>query len=315
MVQSTNQVSLYRKMDKDMADKAGLKVEIPQFSYRSSEGITEIEVGKLFDGVLKVNEFDTEWAPSENDLSIKQKFIFNNPSALFGEDGVTMNKNKIGLAVHLHSKTSGFQQKLNFGSIVDSTEKIEIDFEYNFPKNSLRGNLEIDFFLFLQESNETKPYHAKKVGMTLSEEDLYNLFIVIDGNGSAFPITEFSDKDGPLWILEKNWIDASEDTFDSSNVNLSLNIVHPLFEQVKNGKLKVSKALMGDIMVQAMSMIIQQVVIIEGNSLEDLEDTSSNSILAVVKYWVSTFEVDTTSIFTIMNSLRRTLEKDMIGGE
>ncbi|CAM5220980.1 hypothetical protein UACE39S_00986 [Ureibacillus acetophenoni] len=315
MVQSTNQVSLYRKMDDDMAKKAGLKVELPQFSYINSEGVKKIEVGEVFEGVLKVNEFDTEWAPSENDLTVKQKFIFNNPSVLFGVDGVTMPTNKIGLAVHIHSKASSFQQKLSIGSILNTNEKIEVDFEYNYPKDSLRGNLEMDFFLYLQETNESRPNQANKIGMTLSENDIYNLVIVIDGEGSSFPITEFSDKDGPLWILEKNWANASDDTFDSSNVNLSLNIKHPLFDQVKNGKLKVSKALMGDIMIQAMSMIIQQVVIIEGHSLEDADELSSNSILAVVKYWVSTFEVDTSSIFSIMNSLRRNLERDMIGGE
>ena len=72
---------------------------------------------------------------------------------------------------------------------------------------------------------------------------------------------------------------------------------------------------MGDIMVQAMSMLIQQVLIIEENTLDIVDEFTSNSILAVVKYWVTTFEVDTTSLFTIMNSLRTKLDQEMLGGE
>lgn len=315
MIQSTNQVSLYRQIDSIMAEEAGIEVSTPQFFYSTSDGLKEIELDEEFDNVLTINEFDTEWSPNENNLIVKQKFTFANPSVLFGDEGVTMNDNKIGLAVHIHSKTSSNQKKINFGSLLNTENKMEVQFEYNFSKDSLRGNIEMDFFMYLQHSVETRPYHANQIGMRLSEEDLYNLIIVVDGEGSAFPITEFNDKNGPLWILEKNWADATEDIFDSSNVNLSLNIVHPLFEQIKAGKTKASRALMGDIMVQAMSMLIQQVLIIEENNLDAVDESFSNSILAVVKYWVTTFEVDTTSLFTIMNSLRRKLDQEMLGGE
>jgi len=315
LIQSTNQVSLYRQIDSNMIEAAGIEVSTPQFFYNTSEGVKEIELGEEFDNVLTINEFDTEWSPKENDLTVKQKFTFANPSVLFGDKGVTMNDNKIGLAVHIHSKTSGNQKKINFGSQINTQNKMEVQFEYNFPKDSIRGIIGMDFFMYLQDIVETRTYHANQIGMRLSAEDLSNLIIVVDGEGSAFPITEFNEKNGPLWILEKKWADATEDIFDSSNVNLSLNIVHPLFEQIKGGKTKAIRALMGDIMVQAMSMLIQQVLIIEENTLDAVDESISNSILAVVKYWVTTFEVDTTSLFTIMNSLRRRLDHEMLGGE
>lgn len=72
---------------------------------------------------------------------------------------------------------------------------------------------------------------------------------------------------------------------------------------------------MGDIMIQAMAMIIQQVILVEEKSLTEVDESSTSSILAVVNYWVTTFEVDTTSLFSIMNSLRTNLEKDMLGEE
>lgn len=315
MIQSANQVSLYRKIDQEMLERAGFKAGQPQFFYNSSEGLKEIEINENFDNILTVNEFDTAWDPSEHDLIIRLSFIFHNASALFGEEGVTMGSNIIGTAVHIHSKTSSCQKNISFGSISNNNDEVEIIFEHEFPKGSLRGTIDMDFFIYLKKMTESHPYHADKVGMRLSEEDIYNLSIVADGDGSIFPMTEFSDKNGPLWMLEKNWADAGEDVFDSSNVNLSLNTAHPLFEQIKGGKTRAAQALMNEIMINAMSLIMQQALIVEENDLNSVDENYSNSILAIVKYWVDTFEVDTTSSFTIMNSLRRNLERKMLGGE
>ena len=95
----------------------------------------------------------------------------------------------------------------------------------------------MDFFLYLQDNLETRPYHANQIGMRLSEEDLYSLTIVVDGEGSSFLSLSLMIRMDLCGFL-KNWVDASEDIFDSSNVYLSLNIAHPLFEQIKGGKTK-----------------------------------------------------------------------------
>lgn len=314
MIKSTNQVYLYWKIDQEMLHEAGLDIR-PQFLYTLNEGMKEIQIDSEFNDILAVNEFDTEWSPVENDLIVRLFFTIHNPSVFYGEKGVTMDANKIGMAAHLHSRASGFQKEIKIGYINKSDEKAEIHFEHRFPQNSLRGTVEIDFFLYLESLVDSRPYHANKAGMRLTAQDLYNLTIVVDGEGSLFPISEFGDKNGPLWFLEKNWAEAGVDTFDSSSVSLFLNIEHPLFEQVKSGKTRASRALMNEIMIQAMSLIIQQVLTIEKNNLDDAEESSPNSILAVVNYWVSTFEVDTSSLFSITNSLRRNLERKLMGGE
>lgn len=315
MINTNNKVSLYKKLDEELIGKVGLTIEKPIFQYKFNDVMREIEIGEEFEGVLAINEFDTDWSPNENELIVKQKFVFEKPSLLFGKEGIALEDSVIGIAVHIHSKTSNFQKKMNFGSITSSENPIVVNFEHKFLKDTLRGNLSMNYFLYLQKVGSSMPYQADKVGMSLSENDLYNIDLVIDGIGSAFPITEFSDRNGPLWMLEKNWADANDDTFDSSNVNLSLNISHPLFEQIKAGKTKMNRAMMGDIMIQAMSMIIQQVLIVEQRSLTEVDEGSTSSILAVVNYWVTTFEVDITSLFSIMNSLRTNLEKDMLGEE
>lgn len=315
MIQSTNQVSLYKKFDMKLSELSGLEISTPTLSYENSEGEKFIQIDSETPNYINVNEFDTEWAPSEFNLKINQKFTVKNPSVLFGEKGITMPGNEIGVAVHLHSKSSSVQKNIAFGIIKDLKEEVELIFEHNFPKSSIRGRVSLDFYLFLKTSLNSHPYHASNVGMRLSKEDLLNLTILVDGEGSVFPISEFKDPNGPLWKLDKNWVDPSIDSFDMANVNLSLNIAHPLFAQVKAGKTKVAKAMMSDIMVQVMALIIQQVVIIENYDIEQDDQATPDSILTAVRYWISTFEVDTSSLFSIMNSLRASLENNLNGGD
>ena len=301
-------------MNENLREKVGLTALKPIFSYFVDNKKKFIELNKEFESVFTINEYDSEWSPDDNNLEVIQKFTFNNPSFLYGEEGITMGKNSIGIAARVYSKMSNFQKTVPFGTVPNSDEPISLEYCINFPKSSIRGDIFIDFFLYLKKVNEINPLQASKAGMILSENYIGNLVIVVDGIGSTFPMTEFEDKKGPLWKLENNWVDASVDSFDSSYVNLSINVAHPLFEQLKSGKQSASRALMGDIMIQAMTTIIQQVVIIEKNSLEENNDSLPNSILNAVQYWVSTFNIDISSLFSIMNTMRSYWDRQMITG-
>lgn len=312
MHQMKNQISLYKKVDAFLSEIVGISVSKPTFTYNHEDNRMVIELDEEFNGVATINEYDTIWSPNEHNLNVQMVFTFKHPDKLFGPDSVTMPANRIGLGVHLHSKTSSIQKTLDIGILYNASHEIRIPFQYEFNISEIRGDVNLDFFLYLKECLDQRPSQATKIGMRLSEDDLYNLTIVADGDGSAFPITEFAEKDGPLWRLERNWVDAAIDAFDTSNVNLALNVSHPLFGKLKEGKTAVNRAMMGDVMVQAITMIIQEVIIVEKLSLDEEETFASDSILSAVKYWVETFEVDTSTLFSIANSLRENLERTMM---
>lgn len=314
-MKTQNQISLYKKMNEELLDQVGLNIHNLLLSYTIGNEVKEILNQGVLENQININEYDDMWSPLENELKLKQCFVFSNPSALYGERGITMPDNKIGLAVHIHSKTSNFQKTISFGSLPNQDSPYEVEFNHEFLPSTLRGRIELDFFLFLKELNTVKSIQASSIGMILSEENLLNLEIVVDGIGSEFPMSEFSEKEGPLWRLEKNWADAQYDVFETSNINLSLNISHPLFEQLKLGKTKVSRAMMGDILVQAMTLIIQQVILIDRvEEIMEEEVVVPNSILAAVNYWVSTFEIDTSSLFSINNTMKNYWDGKMIEG-
>ncbi|WP_182476629.1 hypothetical protein, partial [Staphylococcus gallinarum] len=274
-----------------------------------------IDVSNVENMEFQINEFDSMWSPSENNLRIKQTLTIDNPSKLFGDDGITCTENVIGIAAHIHSKESGFQKTVNFDSIRNQNEKKEININYQFPASTIRGVVHLDFFFYLKEVNDTRPYFANKSGMLLSGEDLNSIDLIIDGSGSSFPMTEFEEKDGPLWKIEQNWADPEEDIFEASNISIALNIKHRLFPELKKETRVINQAMMMSIMIQAMSLITQQVIIIEKHNVEDEESLIPGTILSAVSYWVNTFEIDTTNIFSIQNSFMKNLERQSLEGD
>lgn len=311
---ANNQISLYKKIDNELLKRAEFEMFDLRITYKHLTETKEIDLSKIENEVVYINELDSYWDPTNHNLNINFYYQIPNKEVFFGRNSITNDHNKIGLAAKIYSKGSNFQKVhkiIEFSKYDYPILSKEYNIEFN--QSTLRDSLNIELFFYLAEVNETQFGQAKEVGMILNEVPVYLLSIFVDGDGALFPITEFSDPKGPFWKLEKSWVSPEEDTFDSSNIRLAINIEHELFEQVNSGRLKTSQKLMNDIITQAMSMIIQDVLIVQNANLSEAEDSVENSILRIVKYWVETFDIETDSIFSITNSLNRNIEQAMRG--
>lgn len=313
MVQLDNQISLYKQLTDELLEKVGIFPIETIFSYDKDGKDQIIPLDDEYENIFTVNKYDSEWNPADNELRIEQSFRIKNPSFLYGYEGLTVGENLIGLAVHIHSRKSNFQKTIKISTIKNVSYPLKITFYGDFEAGSLRGDVELDYFLYLDKIEKTIPTQATEIGMVLSSY-ISSTNIIVDGDGSVFPMSEFHDPKGPLWKLEQNWADPLYDSFDISNINLKLNVAHPLFKNIKDGKTKMSQLMMIDIMVQAMALIIQQVNINREISEEELNDATPDSILSAVSYWISSFNVDTTSNTTIANSLRDHWHREIARG-
>lgn len=313
MIQASNQINLYRKASKEMCEDAGFGFQPPKFLYYEDNEKRIIDEIDQDDERILINKYDSNWTPEEHNLILKQKFYIENPDLLFGEKGIVANDNSIGIGVHISSQKSFFQETRNFGTISSSKKKLEFEFQIDFPVKSLRGEINFEYFIYLKEKKSLISGQAKTIGLKLCEENIYEFSLAVDGDGSTFPILDFSEKEGPLWKIEKNWVDASDDIFDASSVYIALNTKHDLFKRVKANNTRGSKALMGEIILQSLTMIINEVINVENHDLTST-DIIPGTILMAVKYWVETFEVQTESIYSISNSLRKNQGDLLYGG-
>lgn len=308
-----NTFSLFKQIDRKLYEEVGIEVEDYRISYYSEGEEIDFEMEVQPFSTVVMSELSTDWMPENNDLVISQKIRFKNPEILFGVDGVTLEENTLGIGMHIHSRTAMFQQTISKAEIRFDDLKNEYYVSHHFDSSVLRGKVNIETFIYTKEINKIYPKHAEIQGMKVSQGNLSELSLIIDGTGSVFPIGEFSEESGPLWKMEFGNFDATVDMMSFDNLRLLLNNKHRLFNQIKDGKTPISRGLMAEIMSQAMTLIISKVVEENTEELLTNEVLEDGTIISAVKYWITTFEIKTDSLIDISNSIRVKLEQSLNG--
>lgn len=303
---ATNDIALYKQVNNVMYETISPKIEEIIFYYEENNEEKTVEIGEM-NQVIFINEIDHNWDAARHDLNVKLKLNLSNLNTLFGNDGVTHSENKIGVAAHFHSRTSNYQETVPCGDISNENPSITVVLEKKFQKSFLKGKVECTLFLYLKELNVKESYRADVLGMRFG--DLESFTVMIDGEGSMFPILEVEKPGEALWSVYSAWSDIYSEPLDVEFVRVELNKKHPAFNIIM-GETKPSKYLLSEVFANAMTQIIYKVVQEEDFDLTNQE--SMESIASAVSYWISTFEIDTTSLETINYTLRKKLEKQII---
>lgn len=306
MIFKPSLINLYNKVNNNMFEEARITLSRPLLKYidRGEERVIEVESEEVI-----LSKVDPSWSPFTHELNIEIDLDIENPRVFFGERGVTSPENKIGIAILIYSKQSSMQETIKVGSFAANEGRIRRSINKTFKAGSLRGQVNFEIYFYLDEVVSTLSKQAETVGMLLSNGSFYELKLYIDGDGSTLPIILYKDPNGPLWSLKMDWVDASFDSFDEETVGIILNEDHRLYDQITLGKANrlLNDYCLEDIMVQAISSIISQVILIDEHNLN--EECSEDSILNVVKYWIEVFEIDVSSLERISNTFRTNYER------
>lgn len=302
------QIKLFKLIDNELIQRAGISSDSPTFSYISGPESEENQIDfkeEMFQ--FAINEVESGWSPIEHNLKIGLKISIHDPSVLFSEAGVTDKANVLGVAVHFHSRSTGLQKTLHLGDIHDSAAPLDFSFLQDFGPGSLRGSIIFNFYIYLKHVNVERSFMANAVGTNLTDGYVTSFTVIADGHGSEFPIEEFEDPDEPLWRLQMNWTDIHEDFFDSTSVRLLLNRAHPVFDTLmKNERSRVNRQLFQEIMVNAMCLMVQKAKFINQENLEEMDESNNTgSIAQVLRYWIYKYNLDLTSVETIAYSFHR----------
>jgi len=121
-----NTFNLFKQIDEELEEKIGLNISDYFLNYD-----TDIEKKEILNSVEPntiqiMSDLDSSWTADYDNLTIKQTIKIENPSYLFGPDGVTLEKNKLGIGVHVHSRTSMFQETIAMAFTRDSLKQFGI---------------------------------------------------------------------------------------------------------------------------------------------------------------------------------------------
>lgn len=308
---SKERVYLFKTLKNSHIKSMELVVEKTELSYEDNQ------VDRLItfpdEEVINSNEFylgkaNEFWDPNHDNLLIRRVYSINNSQVLFGDKGIISKESTLGIGAHIYSRSSNFQTTISIDKEIFPTDNVtEFVCQINFPAAKLTGEINIDLFFYLKSINEVIPMFAVIPGTRLGIFDSFK--IIMDGDGSIFPIVEVEKENAPLWNVVIKWTDILTDLFDTENVRIEINNKHKMYNNLYNQN-RPSTYLLVEILSNAISQIIYQAIQEEQfieNTYND-ENALPDSIYSVINYWISTFEVNINSLDSINYSLRKNLE-------
>ena len=144
-------------------------------------------------------------------------------------------------------------EKIALESNVFSFYKERIELE------NISSNVTFKLFFYITKSGTKNgsPYFGNEPGIILFEESLWT--IIVDGEGSIFPIYEIEDVNAPLWSYICDVDDVSEDNFDDDHISIIINRKHPLYECVHPKSTAYNSLVLNEMMSSAVSNIIMTI--------------------------------------------------------
>lgn len=308
----STRLPLYRTLDSPLSSGAGAEVS---YVFRSDHGLdpgaTPITVAQFALGK------DSDWSPDEHLLaihcSIERAALLE---AIFGVNGVASTDAKVLLALEWVSADSCWRMLGAFSEVLpeESTSPMALDIE--LTSGTIRGSGFLSVQAFLgQHDGKFIPGFANQPGARLGPV-AQPVEVVIDGDGSLFPVLEESlGPEGPLWEIKAGWSDPQDEPFSSDYVALVLNSSHPHFEQLRDRKaLNFESPLMRQVFAAWLVLVISQVKADMGVQFDmyleaPTADESVASIADAVCSFIRLGDLNTTSPAHLFSSTQCWLDR------
>ncbi len=257
--------------------------------------------------VIQLIDSNCQWHANSYDLCFRRKCIISNTSFLFGANGVVDDHSVLGIAVMWSSKKTSSQRGVF--NICEITKKNDnrkaFDIEGSFPPGQLKGAILLETLVYMKDPGDIKTgAYAKNSGTILGVLDVVT--IIMDGNGSVFPIVEVKEPFQPLWYVVCSWSDPLVDAFDEDNVKLCINTANTSYNLLKLEEGLKESPFLKEILASAMQTIVLNVMtsnywdeILKGENFED------GSIGQAINYFITTFGWETSSPERLALSIRK----------
>lgn len=308
-------ISFYPDIDEKLINKLGVETEDFVFSYVKNKNVTMETVypdESRMKNLIFFEDPNYEWEPDYYNLNLKQTLRINNPGFLFGLKGVAPKDATLAVGVIWTCKAvnlRGAKEVITFKA--DSLSPLNCEIKLDFDKGTLKKELQIETVIYVKKSGNLENGEeilGNSPGINLGA--ISDTSIVIEGNGSVFPIVEVTEPEMPLWWVYCSWTDPQEETFEEENVKLCINKAHSNYPLIYNGKSVKDSPLFIEIMGSALQTIIHKVERSEyWNNIIQNYNNSPGSIGEAVYYFMTAFDWDFSSPELLNRTIRQYLEE------
>lgn len=231
------------------------------------------------------------WKSDINNLHIFGKLEISNYNILFDEYNLAQKDTILGVAVTYiaigSSKT--FTKSIAELTYQNNDDKI-IDFSLDFEEGELAAILSLKFSIYVKNAQKNNnSVLAQTTGTMLGE--IYNCNLVLEGQGSEFPIVIIESLESPLWDMEINF-ESFDDIFSKDTTCLKINKAHKQFT-----KLGVDKISSNNILIwkEILASFFENTFLV-AQQIEDIdiiynEQFQEGTIGGFLKFMLMTFNI------------------------
>lgn len=295
----TLQLDAFPKISRKLIAKIGYMPSEYKFYYKKFGEVHDLnsdttDTSTSRASVLKLTDESAQWHPEDYELNINMECRINVPKFLFGENGLAAAEGGVvGLAVMWMDPDASIRGVIPIGDIKsDDIEPHTYQNELTFPRKTLRGTLILQVVLYLKERGKpegNEKFQANESGTILGVLD--ETRIIIDGNGSMFPIHEVYVPTNPLWWVRCSWEDATEDKFDD-NFCVMLNKAHKNFASLNVNEGLKNSPLLIEIVSSSLVLLVSNVMSddIAKHAVISGTDMMPGSVASVVNYLMNRYQ-------------------------
>lgn len=260
------------------------------------------------------------WHAETHDLLLNYDLTIALPIFLFGQFGLAASDGSVlGLAVQWVDAEASQRGSIPLAelSAADRRHPWHVHKQIGFPRGVLRGMLRLYLILYLKEPGIPAPQEkhlAQQPGTVFGI--LHEDRLVIDGNGSVFPVRQITDELAPLWRMSCNWDDIS-DPVSEETVCLELNQAHPDYAALYPDDGRQWSPLMREVLASALQVLITKAVSMADTPIRSGQDWQEGSVGQLVAYLQDVYDLsaDRTTVAedpeTLATEIRLALRKQM----
>lgn len=254
-----------------------------------------------------------QWDPKNKGIFMSFEINFRDSTGLFGRSNYVFEDAKVGVGITWQSEGSKYRHCIKFGDITHYNKDITFK-KTNVYIENFSSNTTFSIILYISKPGNCggNAYFANEKGMVLCEEPLWT--VILDGEGSIFPIFDYEDPNGPLWSYDVDVDDITEEPFDRQHISIKLNKLHNSYRFLNYNDESFNESFFKEIIASAMTMIIIKLRENEIDGTFDFKKSyEKGSILSVLKFFNDVLSIKVNSTYEeILDSFHIFIDKGVL---
>ena len=308
----SNRIESFPMLNENIVSELSINLRSLEGKYNFNNVINKLEF--IQDGENN-NDFVLDnngiWTSDANELQIFGEFEISNYNILFEEYQLAKKDTILGVALtYISSGSSKTYTKPIVDIAYENNDQKIVDFTLNFEAGELSSILSLRFSIYVKEAKaDNNSVFAQNTGTVLGE--IYNCNLIIEGQGSEFPIVIIENPESPLWDMEVDF-ESFDDIFSKDTICLKINKAHKQFSKLGIDKISsnnnlVWKEILASFFVNVF-LVAQEIESLDTILNQDIQEGTVGGFL---KFMIMTFNISQKELKNpaiLSNQIRKELD-------